>query len=111
MAQDITSHDASTDLVSSTFEAPKASKLIVSIKWTDIDGGGNPKYFFKHSNIDAVSGDPVPSIPSGISISNGTDNATFEVLSPAKKFEHSYDASTVSAGTLEINTKIIYSND
>lgn len=110
MAKDVTTHDATTNL-SETFEAPKSSKLIVSLKWQGIVGATTEKYFFNQSNIDPVNADPVPSISGGISITNGSDTATFEVLSPAKKFQHLYDNVSISAGTIDINTKIIYSND
>lgn len=111
MGKDLTAHDATTALVSDTFTCPKATKLVVTVKWTGIVGGGLKQYFLKQSNIDPVDGDPVPAIASGLTITLGSDSVTFEVTSPADKFEHSYIQGTASAGTIDVVTKIIYSND
>lgn len=108
MSKNVTEHDATTDL-SSTFTAARSTKLVITIKWTGITGASASSiYFLKQSMIDLTGGDPVPAIPDGITITNGTDSVTFESLSPADKFEHEYTADTVSAGTIEIVTKIIY---
>ena len=110
MAKDVTGHDAST-VLSTTFDAPKASKLVVTLVWQNITGGGLKTYNLNQSNTDAVNfPDPVPALPSGFNITLGSDSLTFEVLSPAKKFEHSFNGAA-SGGAISIDTKIIYSND
>jgi len=108
--KDIIAHDATQDITSQVFTAPKCSKLIVSIKHTGIvDGDGT--LFLNQSNIDPVGADPVPAIPAGVEIKNGTDTITFEVTSPADKFEFTYNHDAISAGTLDVIIKILYSTD
>jgi len=109
MAQNITAQDATAAITSSLFRAAKCTKLVVSIKWTGITGAtGATKYSLKQSNISAVGGDPVPAISGGLALTNGSDSVTFEVTSPADKFEHSYVVGGASAGTFDVTVKVLY---
>jgi hypothetical protein len=111
MAKDVTSHDATVDMAES-FDARRCSRVVVSIRWDSLAGGGSPVYYLRQSMIDAtLYGDDVPSIPSGVALSGASGSATIEVNNPADFFEHVTDSSTLSAGTIDVATKILYTND
>ena len=111
MAKDVTLFDATVNM-SEIFDARRSSRVVVSISWTGLAGGGSPLYSLRQSNLDAVTvGDDVPAIPNGIALSGASGSATIEVNAPADRFAHITDSGTLSAGTIDIKTKILYTND
>ena len=111
MAKDVDAADATVALAAE-FRVPRASRVIVSISWESLAGGGSPMYYLRQSNLDAATvGDEVPALPSGLALSGASGNATIEVNSPALNFIHVTDEGTLSAGTISIETTVLYNND
>jgi hypothetical protein len=108
--KNISQHDMTTDLEES-FNASKSNRVIVSIKWENVTGATTELYRLLQSNIDSVNGDNVPAIPNGVLITNGGGSATIEVSRPADNFTHKILSGGISGGTIDIKTKILYSND
>lgn len=108
MAKDITAHDATT-VLSSIFKAPKVVSAVISLSWTNITGGVPRTYNLFNSNFDDPN-DPVPGLSSGFNIPTGSDTLTIKVNNPAQNFKHDYNGAA-TGGTIDIKTKIIYSND
>ena len=111
MAKDVTGHDASTNLTE-TFKAARGSRIVMSVRWSGIIGATTETYKLQQSMIDSVTdGDDVPAIPTGVPITNGADSATVVVTSPADELTHLFVAGGISAGTIDIKTKVLYTND
>ena len=108
MAKDVTAHDATT-VLNSAFTAPKAISAVISLSWTNITGGSPRTYNLFNSNFDNPNV-PVSTLPNGFNIPTGSDTLTIKVNNPAQNFKHNYNGAA-SGGTIDIQTKIIYSND
>lgn len=108
MAKDVSAHDATTDL-SAQFTEGTCSRVVVTLKWTGIAGSSAAAvYRLRHSNFNSTDADLIPELSLGFVVPNGSGEKTLFAANPANFLEHTFNSGIVSAGTLDISTKVLF---